>query len=79
MTNTYIGRVAWFNANNKYGFIKIDELFDNMGGEEVYFHIKDIKAKGIELCEGDVVSFELRKSGNKVSAIKIKVIMGYDE
>ena len=77
MDNSFIGKVSWYNIRNEYGFIKVDELYDNYGGKEVYYHKKDM-FKPEDLCEGDTVSFVLRKERSKMSAVKISKILSYD-
>lgn len=58
------GRVKWFNAEKRYGFIAQES------GEDVFVHISDIEGRE-PLLEGDVVEFEVGRSDKGPKAIRV--------
>ncbi|MFV0274774.1 MAG: cold-shock protein [Bacilli bacterium] len=64
-----IGKVKWFNEKNGYGFILNEKT-----GEDAFFHYSAINVKGFKtLNEGDIVSYELKKTERGLQAINIEV------
>lgn len=61
----YQGKVKQYNADKGYGFIACQE-------GEVFFHISDFPADGIEPKRNDRVKFNVVKNGNKFKAVKIE-------
>lgn len=64
------GRVKWFNATKRYGFIQSDD-----GGADVFVHITELKNAGIDdLNEGQRLSFDTFTNNNgKISATNLKL------
>jgi CspA family cold shock protein len=66
------GKVKFFNVDKGYGFISRDD-----GQGDVFVHVTDVKASGIEagLGDGDRVEFELGEGrngkGHKATNIKL--------
>ena len=64
------GRVKYFYSTKGYGFIQPED-----GGKEVFVHISDLEASGIQhLREGQWVSFDLARKAGRVSAANIKLV-----
>jgi len=57
------GQVEYFNSGKGYGFIK------NLSGEDKYFfHISNAP---VNISEGDMVTFDLRRGEKGMNAVKI--------
>jgi CspA family cold shock protein len=64
------GTVKWFNAQKGYGFIEQQDG----GGKDVFVHISAVERSGMELRDGQKVSFDVendRKTG-KQSAVNLR-------
>lgn len=71
------GTVKFFNESKGYGFIKPDRDMSGSAPSDVFLHIREIKASGIEkVAEGQRLSYELAPptNGKGAKALKIKVI-----
>lgn len=80
MDKTYIGKVVWYNEPKGYGFVQVDAIYKEHGGQEVFYHRKSIVQNNggkTLLNKGDTVSFEI-KNGKKLSAIKLQKITSYE-
>lgn len=62
------GRVKFFNAKSKFGFIT-----DIQEGKEYYVHAKDIAE---EVKEGDLVEFEIVTLKRGPAAVQVKKLAG---
>jgi CspA family cold shock protein len=60
--------VKWFNGQKGYGFIAPDG-----GGKDVFVHISAVEKAGVELREGDKVTFDIVPNKGKESAENLKV------
>ena len=64
------GKVKWFNANKRFGFIEPED-----GSKDVFVHMSALETAGIDnLNEGDVVSFELVSENGKEKASDLKIV-----
>ena len=64
------GTVKWFNQMKGYGFISPDD-----GSKDAFVHISAVERAGINLVEGQRVSYELQPGQNgKSSAENLKLI-----
>jgi CspA family cold shock protein len=62
------GIVKWFNATKGYGFIAPDT-----GGKDVFVHISAVERSGVDLREGDKVTYDVVPNKGKESAENLKV------
>jgi cold shock protein len=62
------GTVKWFNGQKGYGFIQPDA-----GGKDVFVHISAVEKAGIELREGDKVTYDVVPNKGKESAENLRV------
>ena len=62
------GTVKWFNGQKGYGFIAPDG-----GGKDVFVHISAVEKAGVDLREGDKVTFDIVPNKGKESAENLKV------
>jgi CspA family cold shock protein len=62
------GTVKWFNGQKGYGFIAPDG-----GGKDVFVHISAVEKAGVELREGDKVTFDVVPNKGKESAENLRV------
>ncbi len=63
-----IGTVKWFNTTKGFGFIQPDD-----GSKDVFVHISAVERAGIQLKEGQKVTFDLeRGQQGKTSAVNLK-------
>jgi cold shock protein len=62
------GTVKWFNATKGYGFIQPDT-----GGKDVFVHISAVERSGVDLREGDKVTYDVVPNKGKESAENLKV------
>jgi CspA family cold shock protein len=62
------GTVKWFNGQKGYGFIAPDG-----GGKDVFVHISVVERSGVDLPEGDKVTFDVVESRGKESAENLRV------
>jgi len=60
------GTVKFFNNSKGYGFITDDET-----GKDCFVHINSLN--GVEIKEGDKVSFDTVKGTKGLNAVKVKV------
>ena len=65
------GTVKWFNATKGFGFIQPDD-----GKQDVFVHISAVERAGLQLHEGQKVSYEFvaDKRNGKMSADQLKAL-----
>ncbi len=63
------GTVKWFNASKGFGFIQPDA-----GGKDVFVHISAVEKAGLNLQEGDKLSYDVVANRGKESADNLKMV-----
>ena len=61
------GKVKWFNHQKGYGFIEREDK-----EKDVFVHSSAAQASGIELNEGDELTFEVEDGDKGPSAVKLQ-------
>ena len=62
-----VGTVKWFNQDKGYGFIQ-----PQGGGKDVFVHASALA--GVDLREGDKVSFELQATPKGAQAVGVTLL-----
>lgn len=63
------GSVKWFNSQKGFGFIQPDT-----GSKDVFVHISAVEKAGLDLREGDKLTFDIVASKGKESAENLKMV-----
>lgn len=64
------GNVSFYESSRGFGFITPDA-----GGKDIFFHIKELKASGVEFVEkGQAVGYEIREDSGKIAATNIRLL-----
>ena len=64
------GKVSFYESSRGFGFITPD-----VGGKDVFFHVKELKAFGVEFVEkGQAVGYEIREDSGKIAATNIRLL-----
>ena len=61
------GKVKFFNEGKGFGFIT-----PKSGGNDIFVHVSELH--GLELAEGDEVTFDTKEGKKGLNAINIKVV-----
>ena len=61
------GKVKWFNGTKGYGFIERDDK-----EKDVFVHSSAAQAAGLELNEGDALTFEVENGEKGPAAVNLK-------
>ena len=61
------GKVKWFNGTKGYGFIERDDK-----EKDVFVHASAVNAAGLELNEGDALTFEVENGEKGPSAVNLQ-------
>jgi|TARA_R110000824_G_scaffold77497_3_gene195945 CspA family cold shock protein len=61
------GKVKWFNSTKGFGFIERDDK-----EKDVFVHSSAVRDAGLELNEGDVITFEITETQKGNSAINLQ-------
>ena len=61
------GKVKWFNPTKGYGFIEREEK-----EKDVFVHSSAAEAAGLQLKEGDALTFEVENGEKGPSAVKLQ-------
>ncbi len=70
LTGKYIGRVKWFNARKKYGFIM------RGGGEEIFFHESGLGIAPEALQEGAWILYDVEETFKGPEATDLEPYIG---
>lgn len=70
LTGKYIGRVKWFNARKKYGFIM------RGGGEEIFFHESGLGIAPESLQEGAWILYDVEETFKGPEATDLEPYIG---
>ena len=65
--STLKGKVKWFNGTKGYGFIEREDK-----EKDVFVHTSAVKDAGLELNEGDAITFEITETEKGKSAINLQ-------
>lgn len=72
------GTIKFFSERRGYGFIKFDEVPAEQGPDQqkdVFVHYSQIDDNGYRtLKEGEVVTFEIKKSNRGLEAVNVKKV-----
>ena len=63
------GKVKWFNGTKGYGFIERDDK-----EKDVFVHSSAAQAAGLELNEGDALTFEVETGQKGPSAVNLQKV-----
>ena len=61
------GKVKWFNGTKGYGFIEREDK-----EKDVFVHTSAVRDAGLELNEGDAITFEITETEKGKSAINLQ-------
>ena len=61
------GKVKWFNSTKGYGFIARED-----NEKDVFVHTSAVKDAGLELNEGDAITFEVEEGQKGPSAVNLQ-------
>ena len=61
------GKVKWFNATKGYGFIEREDK-----EKDVFVHSSAAQAAGLELNEGDKITFDVENGEKGPSAVNLQ-------
>ena len=61
------GKVKWFNGTKGYGFIEREDK-----EKDVFVHSSAAQAAGLQLNEGDELTFEIENGEKGLSAINLQ-------
>ena len=62
------GKVKWFNSKKGYGFITEEKT-----EKDIFLHVSSLEESKLRvLKENQKISFEIKKSKNKLQAINLK-------
>ena len=65
------GKVDFYDDSKGFGFITPDG-----GGKDVFFHVKELAASGIDVIEKNQhVSYETKEDRGKIAATNIRILM----
>lgn len=70
LTGKYIGRIKWFNARKKYGFIM------RGGGEEIFFHESGLGIAPEALQEGAWILYDVEETFKGPEATDLEPYIG---
>jgi CspA family cold shock protein len=61
------GKVKWFNSTKGFGFIERDDK-----EKDVFVHSSAVRDAGLELNEGDAITFEITETQKGNSAVNLQ-------
>ena len=65
------GKVDFYDDTRGFGFITPDG-----GGKDVFFHVKELAASGIDVIEKNQhVSYETKEDQGRIAATNIRILM----
>lgn len=64
------GKVNFYDDSRGFGFIT-----PSSGGKDIFFHVKELKASGVEFVEkGQPVSYETKEDRDRIAATHIRLL-----
>jgi len=63
------GKVKWFNGQKGYGFIEREDK-----EKDVFVHASAAEAAGLQLNEGDALTFEVENGDKGPSAVSLQKV-----
>ena len=64
------GKVNFYDDSRGFGFIT-----PSSGGKDIFFHVKELKASGVEFVEkGQAVSYETKEDRGRIAATNIELL-----
>mgnify|MGYP003136924067 CR=1 FL=1 len=63
------GKVKWFNGTKGFGFIARDDK-----EKDVFVHVSAVRNAGLELNEGDALTFEIEEGPKGSNAVNLQKV-----
>ena len=64
------GKVNFYDDTRGFGFIT-----PSSGGKDIFFHVKELKASGVEFVDkGQPVSYDTKEDRDRIAACRINIV-----